>query len=71
MIQVESDVKKSHFFLEAMRNASRYDWRGFRNDTVRRMFWKITDVGPSALSDPEKIKRVMCTYVHTVIYYNE
>lgn len=58
-VQVNDDLVKSKFVNDAIRNASRYNWQVFSNETVKRMFWKITNVGPAALSDPEKVKRVM------------
>ncbi|XP_055997291.1 uncharacterized protein LOC130047084 isoform X2 [Ostrea edulis] len=55
---VEADVWRSKFVNEAVKNASRYDWRNFRNGTVQRLFRIITDVGWAALSDPKKVKRL-------------
>nr|XP_011423379.2 uncharacterized protein LOC105325490 isoform X2 [Crassostrea gigas] len=55
---VNEDLVKSKFVNDAIRNASRYNWQVFSNETVKRMFWKITNVGPAALSDPEKVKRL-------------
>lgn len=59
LIQVNEDLVKSKFVNDAIRNASRYNWQVFSNETVKRMFWKITNVGPAALSNLEKVKRVM------------
>nr|XP_034299426.1 uncharacterized protein LOC117680950 isoform X1 [Crassostrea gigas] len=55
---VNEDLVKSKFVNDAIRNASRYNWQVFSNKTVKRMFWKITNVGPAALSDPGKVKRL-------------
>ncbi|XP_062576398.1 angiotensin-converting enzyme-like [Saccostrea cucullata] len=56
---VEADVLRSKFIREAAKNASHIDWKKFQNETVKRMFWKITrNVGPTALGDPEKMKQV-------------
>ncbi|XP_062593837.1 angiotensin-converting enzyme-like [Saccostrea cucullata] len=56
---VKADVWRSKFIREAAKNASHFDWKNFQNETVKRMFWKITrNVGPTALGDPEKVKQL-------------
>lgn len=63
LIQVNEDLVKSKFVNDAIRNASRYNWQVFSNETVKRMFWKITNVGPAALNNSENVKRVMSANV--------
>lgn len=63
LIQVNEDLVKSKFVNDGIKNASRYNWHVFSNETVKRMFWKITNVGPAALNNSENVKRVMSANV--------
>ena len=55
---MEAEVRSSQFFKEAARNASKFDYHSFRNDSVKRQLMSITDIGTDALKEEKKIKRV-------------
>ncbi|XP_052094708.1 uncharacterized protein LOC127730371 [Mytilus californianus] len=54
-VSVNYSVTVANFEKEAYRNASMYEWKNFKNETLKRLFKKITDIGTSALEDKEKL----------------
>jgi hypothetical protein len=44
------------FFISAYRQF--FDWKNFKNATLKRMFLALTNIGVSALEDKAKIKEV-------------
>ena len=51
-------VKVAGFEKEGYRNASLFDWKNFQNNTLKRLFTKMTDIGISALEDQDKLHDV-------------
>lgn len=56
--KVDMQVQLANFSKTAYMEANTYAWRAFKDPDVRRQFQKITNIGPSALKDPQKVKKV-------------
>jgi hypothetical protein len=58
IFKVNYSVKVAGFEKEGYRNASLFDWKNFQNNTLKRLFTKMTDIGISALEDQDKLHDV-------------
>ena len=58
IFKVNYSVKVAGFEKEVYRNASLFDWKNFQNNTLKRLFTKMTDIGISALEDQDKLHDV-------------
>lgn len=57
-VMTASSLEFSAFSKEAAQNASKYDWKNFQNETVKRLFEKISSLGFSAVNDTEKLRLI-------------
>ncbi|XP_067685542.1 uncharacterized protein [Haliotis asinina] len=55
---VDLQVALANFSKSAFEEANSYAWRNFAEPDTYRQFQKITNIGPSALKDPQKVKKM-------------
>ncbi|XP_071103349.1 angiotensin-converting enzyme-like [Haliotis cracherodii] len=55
---VASDLMMAEFTKESGRNASMFDWKNFQDETMRRRFSILADIGTAAMPDKTKLKRL-------------
>ncbi|KAK3605969.1 hypothetical protein CHS0354_019648 [Potamilus streckersoni] len=57
-MSVQADLQEAEFAKQAALNASRFAWRNFTDDNIRRQFQKILDIGTDALKNKTKLARL-------------
>ncbi|XP_064643851.1 angiotensin-converting enzyme-like isoform X1 [Lineus longissimus] len=55
-IQLNASLRESEFSKETFKNASLFDWRNFKNETLKKMFKDLSNIGIAALDDKAKVK---------------
>ncbi|XP_067687134.1 uncharacterized protein [Haliotis asinina] len=55
---VAADLKLAEFTKESGRNASLFAWKNFQDETLRRRFSVVADIGTAAMPDEKKLKRL-------------
>ena len=56
--QIEAKLVLSRFSKEAAHNASMFHWKQYSDESVKRQFKFIADIGTDGLSDEKKLKKV-------------
>ncbi|ESO94196.1 hypothetical protein LOTGIDRAFT_215685 [Lottia gigantea] len=56
--KTEYSLKTANFAKEVAANASMFDWENFHNETRKRQFSFVAQLGTSAMKDVAKLKRV-------------
>ncbi|XP_076456252.1 uncharacterized protein LOC143290570 isoform X2 [Babylonia areolata] len=57
-VAVQSRVKLAAFRKEGAREAEQLQWRNLSDVTIRRLFHRVTNIGPSAMKDAAKFERM-------------
>lgn len=57
-LMTAANLEFSAFEKEAAKNASRFAWKSFQNDTVKRLFQLMTSIGFAAVNDTSKLKLI-------------
>lgn len=55
---VAEDMKTANFTKRYAAEAAQFDYKSFTNQTLRRQFENIAELGTQAMKDPEKLKRL-------------
>ena len=57
-LQNNETVKLASFEKYIVKNASQFQWKLFEDETLKREFQILTDIGTSALDDEKKLNEV-------------